>query len=72
MNIRRLYYRLRLALIYDSFCNSLSSCRLCPLDDICEEMYTLYPEDTYKEIKNSLRQLIKLARKAMLDTLKLL
>lgn len=54
MNIRRIYYRIRLALIYDSFCKSLSSCSLCPLDDNCEEMYTLYPEDTYKAIKSSL------------------
>lgn len=59
MNIKRIYYRVMLALIYDSFCNSLSSCRLCPFDDICEEMYTFYPEDTYKEIKNSLRRVKK-------------
>lgn len=59
MNIRRIYYRVRLAIIYDSFCSSLTSCRLCPLDDICEQMYTNYPEDTYKEIKNSLRRVKK-------------
>ena len=59
MNIRRIYYRLRLAMIYDSFCNSLSSCNLCPLDDKCEEMYTMFPEDTYKEIKHSLRRVKK-------------
>ena len=59
MDIMRIYYRLWLAMIYDSFCKSFSSCSLCPLDDKCEEMYTFYPEDTYKEIKNSLRRVKK-------------
>ena len=59
MNIRRTYYRVRLALIYDSFCKSISFCSLCPLIDDCEEMYTYYPEDTYKEIKNSMRRVKK-------------
>lgn len=59
MNIRCIYYRVRLALIYDSFCSSFSSCEFCPLVDNCEEMYTLFPEDTYKEIKNSMRRVKK-------------
>lgn len=59
MDIRRIYYRIKLALIYDNFCKSYSSCDYCLFDYVCEEMYTNYPEDMYMEIKNSMRRVKK-------------